>query len=98
MGYVQEDIARDYAEEINAENFDVNEYFEEHEVYDYDTIKSRDGDTLGVRVYIAYGGPGICINTEDAEVICSWGLTASAPIRYDRADDIRNYFTEVWGV
>ena len=62
------------------------------EIVDY----SRQGEWLGSRILVAFGGPNVTIDTYDGEVIGSWGgTTVTVPVQVDEA--ILDALEELYG-
>ena len=60
------------------------------------TIGSR-GDFLGVRVYVALGGPNVWIDTRAGEIAGAWGTErASAWLPSEIADEINAIFEDIY--
>ena len=79
--------------EADGESYDLYSYFSDCLDVEY-TISSR-GDLLGVRAYVALGGPNIWVDTRNGEVAGAWGCDReSAWLPSEICEEINGIFEE----
>lgn len=82
--------------EENGEAYDLRSYFSDPLSYTYSV--SSDGDYISVKVYLAFGGPNIWIDTSDCLIIGAWGLDRCEICLPDNIrDEIDDIFSEQFG-
>lgn len=86
---------QDKIDACEEEDHSIRDYLEDF--LDVDYIVNSSKEYQSCRVWVTVGGPGICIDTEDAEVKLYWGGThTTAPISYNVRDEIDDMFREYY--
>ena len=79
----------------DGEQMTMYDYFSD--VLDYEYTISSCGDFLGVRAYVALGGPNIWIDTRRGEIAGAWGTDrAEAWLPSEIAEEIDDIFREYY--
>ena len=99
---IAEQLQKIYEGEIESdieegEKMTLNEYFDDF--LDVEYIVNCHKEYKSAKVWITLGGPGICIDTDDAMVKLYWGSTrAEAPFDYNVRDVIDDIFEEIYNI
>lgn len=84
-------------EETNEDGEPMSMYDYFADVLDYEYTISSTGNLLGVRVYVALGGPNVWIDTRNGEIAGAWGTDReSVWLPSEIAEEIDNVFEEYY--
>lgn len=90
----------DYCPECGEEVYQatMSDYFNDGSVYDIEyRVGSKHDDIKSVSVMVAFGGPNIYIDTGDKKVkLYWWGDYAECDISTGCADEITDFFNDIW--
>ena len=92
-----ESIRNDLNKLFNGETVDECESLIDYlceNALDIEYTLNSQKELIGVRIYVALGGPTCWIDTRNGEVVCAWGDRAAAWLASEICDEINDFYAE----